>query len=173
MMPRVAARLMLHSPWRTTVCLWLRAGEVDDRSPTTVVEAFGQVNRLAVAAATLAYYLLGALWFTPLFGAAWDRAVGFERPADYRFPMIYYVVPLITSLLVSSATALLIAALDVVDPTEALLLALVVGIGYAVAVSVTNAVTPTTPRPLVLGAVTGGYHLAGMLVVTAILVLWR
>ncbi len=55
-----------------------------------MAEAFGQINWLAVAAATLAYYLLGALWFTPLLGASWDRAVGFERPKGHRFPPIYY-----------------------------------------------------------------------------------
>lgn len=138
-----------------------------------MIDAFGQVNWFAVAAATLAYYFLGALWFTPLFGAAWDHAVGFERPKDYRFPPIYYVIPLITSLLVSSATGVLVAALDVVAPIEALVLALVLAFGYAAAVSVTDAVTPSTPRPLLLGAVTGGYHVVGIFVVTAILVLWR
>jgi len=138
-----------------------------------MAEAFGQINWLAVAAATLAYYLLGALWFTPLLGASWDRAVGFERPKGHRFPPIYYVVPLVSSLLVSSATAILVAALDLVDLTDALILALVVGLGYAAAVSVNNVLTPTTPRPVLLGAVTGSYHVVGILVVTTILVLWR
>lgn len=138
-----------------------------------MLEAFGQVNWFAVAAVTLAYCLLGALWFTPLFGAAWDRAVGFEHPEGHRFPPIYFVVPLITSLLVSSATGVLVAALDVVAPMETLILALVLGFGYAAAVSVTNGVTPSTPRSLLLGAVTGGYHVVGIFVVAAILVLWR
>ncbi len=108
-----------------------------------------------------------------LLGASWDRAVGFERPKGHRFPPIYYVVPLVSSLLVSSATAILVAALDLVDLTDALILALVVGLGYAAAVSVNNALTPTTPRPVLLGAVTGSYHVVGILVVTTILVLWR
>ncbi len=57
--------------------------------------------------------------------------------------------------------------------TDALVLALVVGVGYATAVSAVNAVTPTTPRPILLGAVTGSYHLVGVLIAAAILVLWR
>ena len=138
-----------------------------------MVEAFGQVNWLAVAAGTLAYYLLGALWFTPLFGAAWDRAVGFERPTGYRFPPIYYVVPFITALLATTATGLLVAALEITGLSEAVVLALVLGVGYAAAVSLTNAVTPTTPRPLLLGAVAGGYHVVGTLVVSVILSVWR
>lgn len=136
-------------------------------------EALGQVNWIAVAAGTLVYYFLGALWFTPLFGAAWDRAVGFERPAGYRFPPIYYVVPFITALLVSTATGLLMAAMDVTDLMEALVLGLVLGVGYAAAVSLTNAVTPTTPSPLLLAAVAGGYHVVGVLLVALILALWR
>ena len=37
------------------------------------------VSWLAIGIATLAYYMLGALWFTPLFGAAWDAAIGHTR----------------------------------------------------------------------------------------------
>ena len=31
-----------------------------------------------------AYFALGGLWFTPLFGKQWDRAVGFQRPARWQ-----------------------------------------------------------------------------------------
>jgi hypothetical protein len=28
-----------------------------------------------------AFFMLGGLWFTPLFGKQWDKAVGFNLPA--------------------------------------------------------------------------------------------
>ena len=127
------------------------------------------LNWFGIAAATLAYYLLGALWFTPLFGKAWDMAVGFERPKGNRFPPMYYVVPLLSSLAVAMATAVLVHDLGITRLSQAVVLGLVAGIGYAAAVSFNNAVAPNTPRPVLLGAVTGGYHVCGIVLVALII----
>lgn len=135
-----------------------------------MLDAFTHLNWLAIGAATIAYYLLGALWFSPLFGAAWDSAIGFHRPRGHRFGLIYYVTPLVSALLVTVATAVLAYALDLEHLTDALLLGGVVGFGYAATVSVNNAITPHTPRPLLLGAVTGSYHVVGIVIVSVIIV---
>lgn len=71
------------------------------------------------------------------------------------------------------ATAVLVHALDVDAIPAALLLALVVGVGYAAAVSLTNAVTPHTPHPLIYGAVTGSHHLVGIAIASVIVVSLR
>jgi hypothetical protein len=133
-----------------------------------VFNIFGELNWLALILATLAYYILGAVWFTPLFGKAWDTAIGFERTATYKFTPIYYIGPLISSLVVTVATAVLIHALRIERLTDAVVLGLIVGIGYTAAVSFNNAITPKTPRPLLLGAVTGAYHILGVVIVAAI-----
>jgi hypothetical protein len=135
-----------------------------------MLESWAAINWFAVAVGAVAYFLLGAIWFTPLFGRAWDVAIGHERVKGERFPPIYYVMPLISSVLITIATAWLIAATGSDELPEALVLAAVAGIGYAAAVSFTNAVTPTTPRPLLYGAVTGGYHVVGIALVAAIVV---
>ena len=132
--------------------------------------ALADLSWLAIGVATLAYYLLGALWFTPLFGRAWDGATGHRRGRGERVGTAYYVVPLVSALLVTVAMGVLLG----VGPgrtSDALALGLVVGLGVAVAVSVNNALTPNTPRPFVLGAVTGGYHLVGIVGVTLLLAL--
>ncbi|MDQ4137922.1 MAG: DUF1761 domain-containing protein [Actinomycetota bacterium] len=129
-----------------------------------------QVDWLAVLLATLAYYVLGALWFTPLFGRAWDRAVGFTRPRGHRFGPLYYLAPLLGCAAATVATAVLVAALGVEQFADAVALGLLVGLGYATAVSVTNAVTPTTPHPLLLATVAGGYHVVGLVLVSVLLV---
>lgn len=117
----------------------------------------------------LAYFLLGAAWFTPLFGKQYDRAVGVVRRPDQRFGPIYYVMPLVGAVLATAALAALSAALDPTSVADAARLGLVAGLGFGVAVSVTNAVLPVVAKPLLLGAVTGGYHLAAS--VTAAIVL--
>lgn len=127
------------------------------------------INWPGVVVATIAYYALGGLWFTPLFGAAWDRAVGFDRPKGNRFPPMYYIVPLASSFAVAVATAVLLRELAVERVAEAIGFGAIVGVGYAAAVSFNNAVTPNTPRPLLLGAVTGGYHVVGIALTALIL----
>lgn len=114
---------------------------------------------LGVLLATVVLYVLGALWFTPLFGRAWDRAVGVTRDPGARFGPAYYVVPLVGAAGTAYALAVLVAATSTSEIPEAALLGLVVGLGVGAAVSFTNALTPRTARPLLYGAVTGSFHL--------------
>ena len=84
------------------------AGADDGTRDDHLHRAFADLSWLAIGIATLAYYLLGALWFTPLFGAAWDTAIGHTRVRGERFSAAYYVVPLVSSLLVTVAMAVLV-----------------------------------------------------------------
>jgi hypothetical protein len=133
---------------------------------------FLELNWWAVLLATFIYFVLGALWFTPLFGKYYDIALGFDRQKDYKWPLIYYISPFVNSLVVSIATAMLVYLLKIESLDESVSLGLLVGIGYAGAISFNNAVNPVTPRPLLYGAVTGGYHVVGIsliaLVITAL-----
>lgn len=80
---------------------------------------FSGLSWFGIGIAVIAYYLLGALWFTPLFGKAWDSAVGVERSTDNRFPAAYYVVPLLSAVVVTVATAVLIERLDLEELSQA------------------------------------------------------
>lgn len=124
---------------------------------------------VAILAAGLAYFMLGALWFTPLFGKQWDRAVGFVRPEGWTPSAIYYVGPLVGCLVASAATALLQRVIQPISLPDALLLGLIVGIGFGVTITGVNAIAPNMPRPGLYAAVTGSYHLTGLLVASAIL----
>ena len=133
-------------------------------------DSVDEINWLAVLAGTAFYYVLGAVWFTPLFGRAWDRSIGVTRQQGQRYPPLYYVMPLISALVVTTATAALASMLALDAVGDGALLGLLVGCGYAAPVSLTNAVTPHTPRPLLLGAVTASYHVTGIAAAAAIVV---
>ena len=133
-----------------------------------MVEAFGAVNWWAAALGAVAYFVLGALWFSPLFGRVWERAVGDERRPRERFPTSYYVVPLVSSVAIAVATAWLAEAVRLDGFWDGALFNLALGIGVAAAVSVTNAMTPNMRHPFAYGAVTGGYHVVGIGIVTAV-----
>jgi hypothetical protein len=129
-----------------------------------------EINWFSVPLAIAAHYLLGALWFSPfLFGKLWDKAIGFKRPKGWKPTPLYYLGPLAGSVAVSIGTAGIVLTLAYVPLSEALLATGLLGLCYAVAVSFVNTITPNTPRPLLYGTVTGGYHLVGILLVTVIL----
>lgn len=134
-----------------------------------MIDALTDVDWLAVALATLAYYLLGAVWFTPLFGKAWDRSIGYERQRGHRFGVSYYIVPLVSASAVAVAVAILLTAVDPENLAEAAVAGGVIGLGVAAAVSVNNGLTPHTPHPFLFGAVTGGYHVSGIVIVSVII----
>ena len=132
-----------------------------------MLDAFAHLSWLAVVLAALAYYVLGAAWFTPLFGKAWDRSIGYDRSRAVTFGHAYYIVPLVSAVVVALALGLILTALA---PTfgEALIVGVVFGLGVA-GVSINNALTPHTPHPYAFGAVTGGYHVVGIVIVSAII----
>lgn len=132
-----------------------------------MLDSFAGLPWITILVASLAYYVLGALWFTPLFGRAWDAAIGHTRGGT--FSAAYYLVPLISSVLVSVAAATVIESAGLETVADGFVMGLVLGAGVAGAVSVNNALTPHTPRPFVLGFVTGGYHLAGITIVCVVL----
>jgi hypothetical protein len=120
-------------------------------------------------AAGIAYFVLGGLWFTPLFGKAWDRAVGFERPAKWRPPLPYYLGPLVGCLVVAAAISVLLRLSATTTYERALGLGLVVGAGLTATVTAVNAISPNVPRPALYAAVVGGYHLVGAVLCAAII----
>lgn len=131
-------------------------------------EVMNDVNWLAIVAATLAYFILGAVWFTPLFGKAYDRGTGVSRSSKQKWPALYYYAPFLSSLVVAIAIGITAYALDINSYADAIMLGLVYGIGLA-AISMSNAVTPNMPRPILFGSVVGGYHLVSAVLVSVII----
>lgn len=134
----------------------------------------GAINWLAVLIATVIYFIVGGLWFAPFaFEKFWDQGLGFNRPEGWKPGQKYYVVPFLGCLAVTLATALLLKATGTQSLADALTLGLIVAIGYAVATTGVMAVSPTTPKPALLAAVVGSYHVVGIVIVTAVLFAMR
>ncbi len=127
------------------------------------------MNFLPAFVAGIAYFALGGLWFTPLFGRQWDQAVGFDRPPRWRPSALYYVGPLVGCLVASAATAVLIELVGPASLVQALRVGLIVGFGYGATITTVNAISPNMRRPGLYAAVTGSYHLVGLIVCSAII----
>lgn len=126
------------------------------------LDVISDINWLAVVVATVIYMVLGGLWYGPLFGKTWMRATGFEMPEERPGNEIY-IAPMIAYLVASVSTAMLAEATASDTFVEGLVLGLLVGIGYAVTLSlVTSAFSPGTPEPRTLFVVTASFNLLAL-----------
>lgn len=127
-----------------------------------------EVNWLIILLATVVYFILGAVWFTPLFGKAYDIGTGVKRSAKQKWPAIYYYAPFLSSLVVTIAIGVVMYVLNVQNLADAIITGLLFGLSLA-AISFSNAVTPNMPRPVIFGLVVGSYHIVSAVIVAAII----
>ena len=133
--------------------------------------SFDAINPWAVLVAAASAFLLGGLWYGPLFLKAWSRANGIDpaAPQAARHPARTFGVAIVLSLVAALAMALALPA-GVGALHGAMLGALVgllfvatsFGINYAFA-----------GKPLSLWLIDGGYHVAQFILYGAILAGWR
>src|SRR5919107_2217855 len=100
------------------------------------------INWLAVVIGTAVYFVLGAVWFAPItpIGKAWMRAAAYESPTSGGMSTnAFYVIPLVTCLVMVTALALLADAIGVATLGDGVVLGLVAGVGLAVPLLLTTA----------------------------------
>lgn len=136
-----------------------------------LLDAFSEVNWLAVLVAAVAYFAVGGLWYSPvLFAKPWMSASGIS-PEQSQGPSALYAVSFVFQFLASLALALLVVATGAQTFADGIVLGLVIGIGFVLtAVGVTQMFSNA---PAVLQAINIGYHLVGLVVAGVILALWR
>ena len=135
-----------------------------------MIDQLSNLNWISVLIAFVAYFLLGALWFTLFFSKQYKISLG--RNANDVLPNkpIFIIGPALCSLVITLASAVLIYALNIGSMGGALEFAMLVGIGYLVANTVNIAINPNMPHPIHYGIISGAYHLLGIILVSVILV---
>lgn len=134
-----------------------------------MISQLGGLNWISVLLAFVAYFLLGALWFTLFFSKQYRFSLGRENETLQSKPL-FIAGPALCSLVITIASAVLLNALHVSSLSGALEFSLLVGIGYLFANTVNIAINPNIPHPLLYGLISGSYHLLGILVVSLIIV---
>jgi len=137
-------------------------------------EIFSLINWLAVLVAAIAYFMLGALWYSKsLFGSKWATAVGIDMndPNKGKGMGKMMTGTFLLIIVTCIGIALLVNRIDLVSVASGLKLGLITGLCFA-----TTAVSISfiyESRPTALYFIDCGYHLAGHLIAAIILVLWR
>jgi hypothetical protein len=137
-------------------------------------QIFSDINWLAILVAAIAYFMLGAVWYSKaLFGTKWAAAVGLDMtdPNKSKGMAKMMTGTFVLILIACMGIAMLVARMDLSVLPSALKLGLITGICFA-----TTAVSISfiyESRPTALYFIDCGYHLAGHLIAAIILVLWR
>jgi hypothetical protein len=137
-------------------------------------DVLGDMNWLAVIAAAVAYFLLGGLWYAgPVFGKAWQKATGYQMGGE-RPSSAIYIAPLATCLLSAVATGMLAQATGSDTFGEGIVLGLVVGLGYALALSALGVIFDPIrkPQPATFFVINSAYHVVGLLIAAVIVSIW-
>ncbi len=135
-----------------------------------MINQFSNLNWMSVFVAFVAYYVLGALWFTLLFKKQYALSLGRKDELPQKPAPIFIIGPALCSLVITIAAALLIYALNINSYSQALEFAFVAGFGFLVANTINIAINPNMPRPIHYGIISGFYHLLGICLVCIILV---
>jgi hypothetical protein len=134
---------------------------------------FSHLNWLAVVAATLGYFALGALWYSVLFGKLWIRLTGvkMDDPNAKKGAGAIFLITLILEFVAVLGIAILVYRLGLTSALSGIKLGLTTGICFAgIGISVSYLYQM---KPKVLSVIDSGYHIGGHIIAAVILCLWR
>jgi len=137
-------------------------------------ELLSNINWLAVLVSAVAYFVLGAIWYSKaLFAPAWARLVGIDmnNPVKGKSIGVMMIGSFLLIVVTVIAQALIVNSIGLTGIASGIKLGLLTGLGFA-----TTAVSISfiyESRPLALYFIDCGYHVVGQLAAAIILVLWR
>ncbi len=137
---------------------------------TTVLS---NLNWLHVLVAAIAYFMLGAVWYSPLFGKKWVAYQGIDvNNPDAKSGMGAIMAgSFILMAIATIALAVLVERLQLTQAISGVKLGLLTGLCFsATAISITYLYIK---KPLGLHFIDGGYHIVGQIVAAIILCVWR
>jgi len=133
------------------------------------------MNWLAILVATIAYFMLGALWYSKaLFGTKWARLLKIDTSnPDLRKGMGGMMIStFVLILIVCFGLETLIVKIGFLQEISyGIKLGLLTGLAFATTAVSINYVYERKPTNLYL--ITNGYHVVGHVIAATILVLWR
>ncbi|MHB9147174.1 MAG: DUF1761 domain-containing protein [Candidatus Amoebophilus sp.] len=138
-----------------------------------MINLFSAINWISVLIAFVAYFLLGALWFTLLFKKQYANSLGKKNDTLKNSSPIFFIGPAVCSLIITITSAILIDALGIDSYGKAIEFAFIIGIGYLFTNTVNIAINPNIPKPILYGIISGMFHLIGILIVSVVIVAMR
>jgi Protein of unknown function (DUF1761) len=134
------------------------------------------VNILAVFVAAIVALVLGAFWYSPLlFARQWMQAQGYtpEKVEAMKKQRLTrgYLVSLLCYVVMAYVLALLASYTNATSVVQGLWLGFLAWLGFAATIGLTANVF--SEKPIAAWVIDAGYQLAYLLIMGAVLALWR
>lgn|SRR3989338_7047436 len=137
------------------------------------------MNYLAILVATIANYVLGALWYGPLFGKIWIKEMGWnekklkemQTPQMKRKIMRSYIGMFITSLIMVGVLAYILSLIGSATILQTMTVASLIWLGFLATTGLGSIFWES--KSLRLYTLNAGYQLVGLLIIAAILGAWQ
>jgi uncharacterized protein DUF1761 len=133
-----------------------------------------RVNYLAVIVAAIVYWLLGALWYSPLLLAnRWVALMGktMEQMKQSGNSPMPYIIALVCNLVIAYVLALVCNASGATTMAKGASTGILMWLGFVGTITLTT--YQFDGRPVALWAINYGYALVGMIIMGAILGAWK
>ena len=137
-------------------------------------EFLSHINWIAVLVATIAYFLLGALWYSVLFGKKWAQLVKLDTSnPDMRKGMGGMMIStFVLTLIICFGLEVLVVKFNFVQEVSyGIKIGLLTGLAFATTAVSIHYIYENKPTNLYL--INNGYHVLGHVIAASILVLWR
>lgn len=129
------------------------------------------VNYLAVLVATIASFVIGGLWYGPLFGKHWMRLTKLtKKDAQKGNVKLSYILGFISSLVTAYVLAFLISLTDVLGALGGAIVAFWVWLGFVATFQLSQVLWEM--KPFQLWMLNNAYNLLMLLVMGAIIGAW-
>jgi MFS family permease len=131
-----------------------------------------QTNYWAIIVSAVAYFILGAVWYSPvLFAKPWMQNVGRSEEQLRGGSKVVYLYTLIALMVICFVTSFIIWILGTSSVLSAIKVGLFLSLGYTTTViSINNWYGQRSGKLTLIDA---GYHVVGIVVATIILTLWK
>lgn len=128
---------------------------------------------LHILVAAIAYFVLGALWYGPLFSKVWVRghAININDPNAKKGVAGIMITSFFILVAICIALAIVLNVAAVSDAGHAAKWGLFLGFGFAF--TTTSMTYLYLKRPASLHLIDGLYHVVGMVIAALILTLWK
>ena len=135
-------------------------------------DVLGDINYLAVVVAALAYFAIGGLWYTVLFGKAWIRASGVDPDQAQAGGgnALMFLGTFIAYLIEATVLAAIARSTGASTVGHGIVLGLFIGAGIAAVLTWVN--TTYEMRPRALFAINASNAIVGFTVMAIIVTIW-
>lgn len=141
-----------------------------------IIEVFKQINWLSVLIATVAYFALGAIWYSFLFQKKWIAYQGISmedmsKPDAKKGVGVIMLASFFMMLITSIGLAILAEYMSLKGLQHGIHLGLVIGVCFAATSIAINMLYEK--KPLGLFLINAGYQVLGTILAAIIIVCWR